>query len=184
MAINTDKYFSIGSYMFRLRNSFQKLLKLLSPQKENNNNKNTEVVKICNEIELDFRKLDEILKHNVSHWDDTKRNNQDLVDSCNKKSNGDYVKFMVSELSDRLNTSEKDLLDYLKNVDIDKEENREKKNFIVKLRLMFSDISLKRLDPDLIIMDEFQRFKYLLNSKKDSEMGKIINKFFNNENIS
>lgn len=135
------------------------------------------------EIKPYLNKLDEILKHNVSHWDDTKRNNQNLVDSCNKKSNGDYVKFMVSELSDRLNTSEKDLLDYLKNVDIDKEENREKKNFIVKLRLMFSDISLKRLDPDLIIMDEFQRFKYLLNSKKDSEMGKIINKFFNNENM-
>ena len=81
MAINTDKYFSIGSYMFRLRNSFQKLLKLLSPQKENNNNKNTEVVKICNEIELDFRKLDEILKDFVNHYENLKQLSDDLCDA-------------------------------------------------------------------------------------------------------
>ena len=135
------------------------------------------------EIKPYLNKLDEILKHGVSYWDITKRNTHDLVDSCNKKSNGDYVNFMISELSNRLNSSQKDLLNYLKNVDIHKEENREKKNFIVKLRLMFADISLKRLNPDLIIMDEFQRFKYLLNSKKDSVMGKITNKFFNNKDM-
>ena len=93
MAINTDKYFSIGSYMFRLRNSFQKLLKLLSHQKENNNNKNTEVVKICNEIELDFRKLDEILKDFVNHYENLKQLSHELCDASSDfitKSNTKY----------------------------------------------------------------------------------------------
>lgn len=39
-----------------------------------------------------------------------------------------------------------------------------------KLRVMFARISVSMLEPDLVIMDEFQRFKFLLSSD-DSELG-------------
>ena len=48
---------------------------------------------------------------------------------------------------------------------------------------MFADISLNKLDPDLIIMDEFQRFKYLINNDKNSDMDILTNKFFNSYDV-
>ena len=62
-------------------------------------------------------------------------------------------------------------------------DKSEAKPFIVELRLIFSDISLNKLEPDIIIMDEFQRFRYLLNSDKESEMGKLTTKFFNSDDV-
>ncbi len=52
---------------------------------------------------------------------------------------------------------------------------------ISKLRVAFSRISLKRLDPDLVIMDEFQRFSDLLNIDDDNEESMVAKEFFSNE---
>lgn len=41
-------------------------------------------------------------------------------------------------------------------------------SLIVELRKMFASISLSMLKPDLVIMDEFQRFKDLLNTDSNS----------------
>lgn len=49
-------------------------------------------------------------------------------------------------------------------------------SLINRMRMMFARISVERLDPDLVIMDEFQRFKFLL-SGEDSEMGMIAQRF-------
>lgn len=54
---------------------------------------------------------------------------------------------------------------------------------IGKLRLAFARISLERLEPDLVIMDEFQRFKFLINADPESETGMLANKFFNTESV-
>ena len=45
------------------------------------------------------------------------------------------------------------------------------------LRVMFARISTGMLNPDLVIMDEFQRFKFLLNSNQESETGILAQKF-------
>lgn len=45
------------------------------------------------------------------------------------------------------------------------------------LRVMFARISTGMLNPDLVIMDEFQRFKFLLNSDQESEAGILARKF-------
>lgn len=45
------------------------------------------------------------------------------------------------------------------------------------LRVMFARISTGMLNPDLVIMDEFQRFKFLLNSDQESETGILAQKF-------
>lgn len=46
------------------------------------------------------------------------------------------------------------------------------------LRRVFADLSLSMLEPDLIIMDEFQRFSSLLDYNDDSEQSAIVKKFF------
>ena len=43
---------------------------------------------------------------------------------------------------------------------------------------MFARISVSMLEPDLVIMDEFQRFKFLLSSD-DSELGILAHSFLN-----
>ena len=50
--------------------------------------------------------------------------------------------------------------------------------YINRLRQIFAHLSLSMLEPDLIIMDEFQRFSSLLNYNDDSEQGAIVKKFF------
>lgn len=46
------------------------------------------------------------------------------------------------------------------------------------LRQIFAELSLNELEPDLVIMDEFQRFSSLLKNDSDSEQTMISNKFF------
>lgn len=51
-------------------------------------------------------------------------------------------------------------------------------DFINRLRQIFAELSLSMLEPDLIIMDEFQRFSSLLNYYDGSEQSAIVKKFF------
>jgi len=51
---------------------------------------------------------------------------------------------------------------------------------INKIRIAFSQISLKRLEPDLVIMDEFQKFSGLLNTEEYTEESMIAHEFFSN----
>ncbi len=49
-----------------------------------------------------------------------------------------------------------------------------------RLRVMFARISVSMMKPDLVIMDEFQRFKFLLSSD-DSEMGILAHNFLSGD---
>lgn len=53
---------------------------------------------------------------------------------------------------------------------------------ISRLRKMFADISLDRLSPDLVIMDEFQRFRSLI-ADTDDEQSLIARKFFGKKDV-
>lgn len=64
---------------------------------------------------------------------------------------------------------------------IDGEENEMPYWLINKLRIAFAQVSLKQLEPDLVIMDEFQRFSGLLNTSCDSEESMIAHEFFSND---
>ncbi len=52
-------------------------------------------------------------------------------------------------------------------------------NIITKLRKAFAEISVDMLNPDLIIMDEFQRFRFLINNP-DPETKYLTDKFLVN----
>lgn len=61
------------------------------------------------------------------------------------------------------------------------EWNPDHNRIINSLRRIFADISLSMLEPDLIIMDEFQRFSSLLDYNDDNEQSAIVKKFFEQE---
>lgn len=49
-------------------------------------------------------------------------------------------------------------------------------------RLIFCKISMKELSPDLVVMDEFQRFSSLLDTEDNSEEALLTRNFFGQEN--
>lgn len=55
-------------------------------------------------------------------------------------------------------------------------------SIVSRLRKMFADISLDRLSPDLVIMDEFQRFRSLI-ADTDDEQSLIARKFFGKKDV-
>lgn len=84
---------------------------------------------------------------------------------CNAKKNGEYLCRMLEEVRSGLSD---ELIQDIKDGKYDA---------ISKLRLLFAQISIRRLEPDLVIMDEFQRFRELITAAPDSETGLLTNAF-------
>ena len=128
------------------------------------------------------RNLDRIFRFGVKYWEGPRNWYEEQVIKCDEKSGGKYVKYMVREIVKKL--KDNDLWEPFGRIVRKRNYDRQEvKPYIVRLRLMFADISLNKLDPDLIIMDEFQRFKYLLNNDKNSDMDILTNKFFNSDDV-
>lgn len=58
------------------------------------------------------------------------------------------------------------------------------RSVLQKLRRMFAEISVGMLQPDLVILDEFQRFKFLIDSEvEETETGLLTQKFFDTKDL-
>lgn len=80
-----------------------------------------------------------------------------------------------------INDINKNFPELIQNVIDCLEANKEFDTSLINgMRMMFAQISVERLKPDLVIMDEFQRFKFLL-SEENSEMGMITRKFLSSD---
>ncbi len=115
---------------------------------------------------------------------------EDEVVKCNSISNSKYLDYMIKSVTRELDTIDDDgvkLIDLVvamcKRIESSGFVRCNNNATIVKLRVMFAKISLDKLEPDLVIMDEFQRFKYLLTSDTRSEIGMLANKFFNSDKV-
>lgn len=84
---------------------------------------------------------------------------------CNAKKSGEYLHALLREVRSGLSD---ELIQDIKNNEFDS---------IPSLRLLFAQISIRRLEPDLVIMDEFQRFRELITAAPDSETGLLTNAF-------
>ncbi len=112
------------------------------------------------------------------------------VVECDEQSGGRYIAYMNGMLCCELANNWVDDLSYMdgiKELCLAIRNNhgmRVKNNKIInQLRVIFAKISLERLEPDFVIMDEFQRFKYLLNSDTDTETGMLANRFFHSDEL-
>lgn len=108
----------------------------------------------------------------LDKWKELKKKYLDNINVC-----GDDYKNKI-HASLRRTDSFKELLEVLQNEKLTKD----KYYLIPKLRTDFALISLDELDPDLVIMDEFQRFSTLLDDNGNDEQSMISRKFFGNLN--
>ncbi len=114
-----------------------------------------------------------------SNWDSAIKEETEAVRTCNKKTNGEYLSYMINMISNHINTippktlindGDKTYLQYIKELCNNTREDIIKITKVTSiLRYLFADISLERLRPDLVILDEFQRFNDLLVQNKKSE---------------
>ena len=146
-----------------------------------------EVLSNIPELEKYNRSLEKIMQ---AGNDRAKIRGKDRVAECNRITKGKYLRYMVKKVSRGLKTKNiegKTLLDDLigKCKEVKKSGKAEKAYEIIgRLRYLFAGISLEKLEPDLVILDEFQRFKYLLQTESDTEMGMLANKFFNSKSVN
>ena len=118
---------------------------------------------------------------------------ENKVKACDRDSNKEYIKYMISKIDDQINNSNDDtecinaLYELCQNIKKNRENFVHKDDTITKIigkiRMIFAKISLEKLEPDLVIMDEFQRFKYLINSDQRSDIRMLTDKFFNSNNV-
>lgn len=104
------------------------------------------------------------------------------VEDCNCETAGKYLDDMKKEIRRKfcrgLGKELKAMLDAIRY----QGKTEGFADLIKKLRLCFAEISVERLQADLIIMDEFQRFKELLHPKEGTETEILKKKFFEEHN--
>ena len=110
--------------------------------------------------------------------------------SVNDQSGGEYFRYMLEHLSKDMQSEWRDGITYLEGLKNlcrairDNSGKRVENDWIISyIRIIFAKISLEKLEPDLVIMDEFQRFRFLLTADPDSDLGMLANKFFNSEGL-
>lgn len=104
------------------------------------------------------------------------------VKECQRNSNKKYPANVIEKIENYEGFEEikELLLQHLKERNKGKEFQTYSDNYVInRLRVMFARVSVSMLEPDLVIMDEFQRFKFLLVSDNDSEIGILANSFLN-----
>ena len=113
-----------------------------------------------------------------------------LASQCNERSNGQYYTYMTERLRAEMDSkwhNDQSYMNTLVELCAAIRHNQGKRvsgnGIIGQLRIIFAKISLEKLEPDLVIMDEFQRFRYLLNADPESETGMLAQKFFHTKNV-
>ena len=133
-----------------------------------------------------IKELDKMLEADAyKSWQGEKDWYEKEVSTCGERYISETVfaaKNLLLESQDESTLLDK-LIEVCKSVRQGTAQNRDITRIIQSLRVLFSKISLDKLEPDLVVMDEFQRFKYLINSDPESETGMLANKFFSSNNV-
>lgn len=115
---------------------------------------------------------------------------ENMVKECDNISGGEYLSYMKEHIRKELSALDEDgnsymelLIDFCERIKANRNRRVPDNGIIGILRLLFARISIEKLEPDLVIMDEFQRFRYLINSDPESETGMLANKFFNSDKV-
>lgn len=105
-------------------------------------------------------------------WIAERNRYEERVVRCNTNSGGLYLN-MITRLVEK-SILDNGLFDDIASLIIDKSGQ-----YVVmgKLRRLFAEISVDLLNPDLVIMDEFQRFRSLIKEDNSSETSVLAHKF-------
>jgi len=104
---------------------------------------------------------------------------ESLATQCDS-GGSNYIAEMAKELTERLTATEGLIESIIDNcTSKNPSRKRDSRPLLNALRKIFAQISLDKLDPDLVIMDEFQRFRDLI-SPSDDEQGMLSRQFLQN----
>lgn len=115
----------------------------------------------------------------IKAWDEwAKWSFENRVRECEKLTDGRYPENVIKRIENYPEYADikNMLLNHLNERRYRKQLTYSNYQVMNKLRVMFARISVSMLEPDLVIMDEFQRFKFLLSSD-DSELGILAHSF-------
>jgi hypothetical protein len=120
-----------------------------------------------------------------SAWGWVKKSYENRVTNCESDSNGEYIRTMTEAVGKKL--AETGLADKIIDLCQQVRDNGGRRvsgiSTIGSLRMLFARISVDFLNPDIVIMDEFQRFKYLISADAESETGILAQRFLNSNNV-
>lgn len=119
------------------------------------------------------------------YWMDLYENR---VEQCNLKSKGNYLSTMRRKLEQGFaqNMVDRDILSLCSKIRTaggGRIGGAEWNSVLGKIRMLFAQISVDLLEPDLVILDEFQRFRFLIGADGETETGLLARRFFSNENV-
>lgn len=134
------------------------------------------ILKRIDELKPYIDDIEELMRRGVDYW--PLQNFEERVEKCHN-----YESTYPGNVINKLVQSKayKDLVNYLpKRRMITDYEKRKKMDYsyIRNLRPEFAMISVARLNPDLVIMDEFQRFKFLIDPNQENDDTKLLAKQF------
>lgn len=123
------------------------------------------------------------IKDTLQWWDWNIDEYNKRIDECDAET-GNYLSDMMDAISRYFKLEPAfldEILDICKQPEVMELPHRRRREAVNGLRRMFASISLDRLKPDLVIMDEFQRFKDLI-AGDNSESGMLARKFLIEDN--
>ena len=117
-------------------------------------------------------------------WQWTRDEYEQRVIACNEKSKGKYVKEITRSIEILMveQNLDKELVDQCQCLHSGSPWHCSHANNIIgQLRMIFAQFSIDLLRPDLIILDEFQRFRSLIAADVTTETGMLAERFLKNE---
>ncbi|WP_444685426.1 DEAD/DEAH box helicase family protein [Alkalicoccus luteus] len=136
--------------------------------------------------ELDILLMDTATKG----WKSAKDQYESRVEQCQLIGREKYINDICKRIDDFLEKNMSiidELMEVLTKIKIENIKGIRVKgavSIIYKLRRMMAEISVDIMNPDLVIMDEFQRFPELVNADSESETALLARKFFNSSRFS
>ena len=131
-----------------------------------------------------------MMDYATTGWSATRDEYQTIILKTDELSGGRYTSDMLKRLDSELDVCLEDgstprelLIDLCRKIEANGMKLISSGKVVGAARMVFAGISLKMLKPDLVIMDEFQRFKELLNVSKESDMGMLAGKFFQDKSV-
>lgn len=117
--------------------------------------------------------VQKFLSCGVKHWQELINSYNSPIQHCGEG----YLQEIHGKLQAKLsNETANQLLEFAQNGC----DYQQRSSIINTLRRIFAEISIDMLDPDLVVMDEFQRFNSLLEQGED-EQSMLANKFFDDK---
>ena len=139
-----------------------------------------DILKHDNRLNDNTAKLSQFFRCGVKNWDDLVSIYDDKIALCSEGNNiasaQDYLAYMQTRLSKEVSDEDCERLQAC--TDNTNCTWNEKSEMINLFRRTFARISIDMLNPDLVIMDEFQRFSDLLREDDENEQSMLVHKFF------